>query len=100
MMEVSAAYFSDFIDKSGTYGDKDYERIAVNFRPDHIALLTDEPGACSLEDGCGALRTFAAVERLDKLLNINQGEPAMAEEKPVTGEGKPLNLKVEKQLKA
>lgn len=32
-----------------------YKAIARNYRPDHLAVLPDEIGACSLEDGCGIL---------------------------------------------
>ncbi len=30
-----------------------YSAIARNYRPDHIAILPDQVGACSLNDGCG-----------------------------------------------
>lgn len=32
---------------------KPYSGIVSNFRPDHLAVLTEVPGACSIEDGCG-----------------------------------------------
>lgn len=32
---------------------KSYTHTAKNYRPDHIAVLPDEVGACSLNDGCG-----------------------------------------------
>lgn len=32
-----------------------YGFIARNHRADHLAVLTDERGACSIEDGCGVL---------------------------------------------
>lgn len=32
---------------------KEYEATVRNFRPDHIAVLMDEKGACSTSDGCG-----------------------------------------------
>jgi len=30
-----------------------YQAIASNYRPDHLAVLPDEIGACSVNDGCG-----------------------------------------------
>jgi len=30
-----------------------YTAIARNYRPDHLAILPDRPGACSVYDGCG-----------------------------------------------
>lgn len=32
-----------------------YKAVARNYRPDHVAILPDEVGACSLKDGCGVL---------------------------------------------
>jgi hypothetical protein len=32
-----------------------YSFIARNYRPDHVAVLPDEVGACSVKDGCGVL---------------------------------------------
>ncbi|MGL6095038.1 MAG: hypothetical protein ACRC7O_04460 [Fimbriiglobus sp.] len=34
---------------------KSYEFVARGHRPDHLAVLTRETGACSLKDGCGVL---------------------------------------------
>jgi DNA-binding transcriptional ArsR family regulator len=52
-MEVSVGVFSDEIEEEGEYNGEAYTAIAINHRPDHLALLPDEIGACSLEDGCG-----------------------------------------------
>jgi hypothetical protein len=30
-----------------------YNFVARNYRPDHLAILPDQRGACSIEDGCG-----------------------------------------------
>lgn len=30
-----------------------YNRIATQYKPDHLAILTRERGACSVDDGCG-----------------------------------------------
>jgi hypothetical protein len=30
-----------------------YNAVARNYRPDHLAILPDQKGACSLADGCG-----------------------------------------------
>lgn len=35
--------------------DADGIKIAHNYRPDHLAILIDEVGACSNKDGCGVL---------------------------------------------
>jgi hypothetical protein len=31
----------------------EYTAVARNYRPDHLAILPDQVGACSLKDGCG-----------------------------------------------
>lgn len=56
MMEVSIAYMCDTEPGTGEYDGEHYDGIQRNLRPDHVALLPDEIGACSLSDGCGANR--------------------------------------------
>lgn len=34
---------------------KPYEYIATDFKPDHLAILPNQVGACSLRDGCGLM---------------------------------------------
>lgn len=36
-----------------THNGTPYTYIARNYRPDHLAVLPDEKGACSVVDGCG-----------------------------------------------
>jgi hypothetical protein len=64
-LEVSTAYFRDFTPTSGEYHGEQYSGVASNLRPDHLALLLDEPGACSWRDGCGAPRVNAKDETMD-----------------------------------
>lgn len=45
---------------------KTYVAVARNYRPDHLAILTDTKGACSIRDGCG--------------VNVNQAIPVDSEE--------------------
>lgn len=59
-VEVSTAYYSDLEPGEGTWNGKAYKGIQRNLRPDHIALLPDEVGACSWIDGCGAPRVNCA----------------------------------------
>lgn len=56
VMEVSTGLFTDNEPTSGVYNGKSYVAIARNFRPDHLALLPDKIGACSVDDGAGLLR--------------------------------------------
>ena len=52
-VELSTGLFTDNLPSEGTHNGKAYTHIARNYRPDHLALLPDERGACSIADGCG-----------------------------------------------
>jgi len=52
-LEVSVGVFNDTEFTEGEWNGETYESIASNYRPDHLALLPGERGACSWEDGCG-----------------------------------------------
>lgn len=56
VMEVSTGLFTDNEAVEGEWNGEKYEAIARNYRPDHLALLPDQKGACSVEDGAGFLR--------------------------------------------
>lgn len=54
LVELSTGLYTDSITvKNKTYKGKPYDGIAKNYRPDHLAILIDVKGACSLDDGCG-----------------------------------------------
>lgn len=55
-VELSTGYFCDIEETSGEWQGKRYVGIQRNLRPDHIAALPNEIGACSWRDGCGAPR--------------------------------------------
>ncbi len=52
-IEVSIGSFSDDEEKTGTWNGEDYIAVAYNYRPDHLAILPHNTGACSFRDGCG-----------------------------------------------
>jgi hypothetical protein len=56
VMELSTGLFTDNERAEGEFDGKPYTGIARNLRPDHLALLPDQTGACSIEDGAGFLR--------------------------------------------
>jgi len=60
-VEVSTGLYADSIATNGAVSGKSYRAVARNFRPDHLAILLDTVGACSLQDGCGLLRDGAAT---------------------------------------
>jgi hypothetical protein len=53
VIEVSVGVFNEEEQREGNWNDEHYAAIARNHRPDHLALLPDDQGACSVEDGCG-----------------------------------------------
>lgn len=56
ILEQSTGLFTDIEDTAGEFNGEHYENIARNIRPDHVAILLHEQGACSVQDGCGTPR--------------------------------------------
>lgn len=52
-IELSTGLFTDNIAEPGTFNGRPYDAVARNYRPDHLAILPDQRGACSHADGCG-----------------------------------------------
>lgn len=50
-VSVSTSYFGDRLDP-GNYDGEHREKVMGNLRPDHLALLPNKEGRCSIEDGC------------------------------------------------
>ena len=78
-VEVSTGYFADDEPTDGEFNGVAYSTIHRNLRPDHLALLPGEIGACSVADGCGAPR-----------VNFNHGpqEPINNEEEKMSDKPK------------
>lgn len=54
IIEVSVGVFSeDELVENGVWHNESYTAIARNLRPDHLAILPNQTGACSIADGCG-----------------------------------------------
>jgi len=56
-MEVSTGLFTDNYDPqpNETWKGQSFDYVARNYKPDHLAILPDQVGACSRNDGCGLL---------------------------------------------
>lgn len=54
-LEVSTGLFVDNELSSGLHNGREYQGKARNFRPDHLAIIMDGVGACSVQDGAGLL---------------------------------------------
>ncbi len=57
MMEVSTGVLAEQNEISGIFKNKEYSGIVKGIIPDHLALLPNDVGACSVDDGCGTHRT-------------------------------------------
>ncbi len=64
-IEVSTGLYTEAEPIQGVHNGREYHAIATEHRPDHLAILLDSEGACSIADGCGMLR----------LNNANESEP-------------------------
>lgn len=53
MVEVSTGLFTQEVERSGTHNGRSYTHEVVDYKPDHLAILVDQRGACSVQDGCG-----------------------------------------------
>ena len=56
MIEVSTGLFVELDKTPGEFNGAQYTAIALNYRPDHLAVLPGAKGACSVEDGAGTPR--------------------------------------------
>ena len=74
VMELSTGLLTDNEMVEGEWNDVHYDAIARNYRPDHLAILPDQKGACSIEDGAGFLRLNKAGDTLTLLLNNIEDE--------------------------
>lgn len=55
-VELSTGLFTTNVPSPGVDPKgRPYNFLATRYRPDHIAILPDQVGACSLSDGCGVL---------------------------------------------
>lgn len=73
--------------RGSNHNGKPYSFIARDYRPDHLAILPDQVGACSLNDGCGvlvnqeskmALRNESSTTSLEPEGSHFEGESDMA----------------------
>lgn len=71
--EVSTGLFADVEETAGVWANGAvYDGIARNIRPDHLALLPNEIGACSWEDGCGTPRVNQKGTKMPGELKTNE----------------------------
>ncbi len=90
MMEVSTGLFTDNedADDGAKWNNEAYSAIARNYKPDHLAILPDKLGACSIADGAGLLRVNSAnhlTTNTKSFSDINSDLYELIREKGVAG---------------
>lgn len=59
-VEVSVGYWYQRFEADGEFDGTEFDAVQVGIQPDHLALLPNAEGECSIENGCGAGRDDAA----------------------------------------
>ena len=81
-VDVSIGVFTDEETIEGEWNGEAYIAVARNHRPDHLAILPGEQGACSWSDGCG-IRTNkkgGETHQQNQLSNLNNNSNEMTDE--------------------
>ena len=60
--EVSVGVITEDIPSCGSYNGKAYTKISQFYKPDHLAVLPYERGACSFDDGAGICVNTSKME--------------------------------------
>lgn len=66
-LEVSTGAFTEYENVPGSLSGENYEAIARNYNPNHLALLPNNEGACNWRDGCG-IRANKGGEEVKKAI--------------------------------
>ena len=75
-IEVSTAYWRDLDAEPGERNGSRYDGVARNLKPDHLAFLLHDVGACSIDGGCGCPRVNAEEQEMDASTELNDREDA------------------------
>ena len=59
--EVSTGLVTDVDESHGTFNGRSYVATVTSMHPDHLAILPDQKGACSVEDGAGFIHNHLHV---------------------------------------
>ncbi len=80
-IDVSTGYFTTPEAATGNVGGRQYTEIHRELRPEHLALLPGEAGACDWEDGCGVrsnLRKVVSMKIDDAVAALRKAVDGMA----------------------
>lgn len=74
VIEVSTGLYYTPAKGTGTFKNRKYKAIATNHKPDHLAILLNEKGACSVSDGAGFPRANVSEEEQLEVNALSGGE--------------------------
>lgn len=72
-LDVSIGSFTEEEEVEGEWNGEHYTAIAHNHRPDHLAILPDNAGACSWNDGCGIRANSSQTKIKDHEMSKEEG---------------------------
>jgi len=73
-IDVSVGVISNSIEERGVFQNEPYIGIANNIIPDHLALLPEDRGACSWDDGCGIRNKLNVNNKPNKNENVKMDD--------------------------
>ena len=71
--EVSTGLYVDQHPDTGIHNGVSYTSVARNYKPDHLAILLDQTGACSVAHGCGLMRNSNPEKKMLELVHDGKG---------------------------
>lgn len=76
-IELSTGLYTDNVPagNGANWRGREYTAVARNYKADHLAILPDEVGACSIKDGCGVLVPNSVGDYMNTNCNCDDDEP-------------------------
>lgn len=86
-IELSTGLITTNEPSEGTLNGREFIAIARNLRPDHLAILLEETGACSIQDGCGVNNQEVSPEKACEILRDGEvnGQPLTEDQRGFFG---------------
>lgn len=75
-IDVSVGVFLDIRQQAGVFNGREYSGRWENCVPDHLAILPDQVGACSVADGCGTNRVASQMAAYSSHTEVRVVGPA------------------------
>lgn len=94
-LEVSTGLYYEMDNTSGDWNGEHYDAVVRDIRPDHLALLPGQVGACSWADGCGIRANQTTKGDMDVNVNVQlKGKSSPCDDNTLRDSGLLDKLKV------